>query len=159
MGSPPVNSTSLTLVLSQVANQLIHFLVGELEVFVANELGPAEAEGAVRVAGLPVCGEEENGLAVLVLQSRNGLAIDVGHVVGHLPGRVRVEPVADAFDRRIDFWLCGFVADQVANFVEFVFFQHPRAGEDQVEDGVIGHVGPVDQLIHHVLVGSEGQHQ
>ena len=89
-------------VLAEIARELIDVLVRELHVVEADELRPAEAEGAVGVTGLTVGWEEEGGLVVLVLDAGNGLAVDGRHVVGHLAGRVGIQFELDLADRGIE---------------------------------------------------------
>ena len=72
IGSPPVNSTSRDLgVAAQVRDAAARSRrCANLQVLHADELRPAEAVRAVGVAGLPLAGEEQHRLAVLVLQAR-----------------------------------------------------------------------------------------
>jgi hypothetical protein len=55
---------------TNVLGQKIGLLRSELELFHAHELRPAETVGAVGMTRLPLTGEVQNGLAVLVLHSR-----------------------------------------------------------------------------------------
>ena len=88
--------------LLQVARELFDVLVGELEVVESDELRPAEAERAVRVARLARGGEEEDRLVILVLDARNGFAVHGRDVVRGLARGVRVEFVLDLADRLVE---------------------------------------------------------
>ena len=162
IGSPPVTSTSETSgcrrrwPISSVA------LGREPQVGVADELGPAEAVGAVGVAGLPVRGEVEHRLAVLVLQARRWQPSGpTGTFERQLLGRVRVELGADVAHqvgqaRPGELPAGGDGRERTARARRG---QHAVLGEDQLEDRVVGHPRPVDQLVEHVLRDAEGQHQ
>ncbi len=54
---------------------------GELQFIHAHKLGPAETKGAVSMAGLPLAGEKQHRLAVLVLDAREGYALYTGHIL------------------------------------------------------------------------------
>ena len=75
--------------------------------------------------------EEENGPWYL-WAVQNGLAID-GHIVGHLPGRVRASRL---WMRSTAASISALRSLTVANFVEFAFFQHPRAVKTRLKMGL-----------------------
>ena len=79
------------VMLSQVAAQALALAHRELLAFQPHELGPAEAERAVGVTGLPLRGKEQDRLAVLVLHSLKRHPVQLGHVVLHLAGGMRIQ--------------------------------------------------------------------
>ena len=99
-------------VLLQVAVKLFCFGAGHLQVFIAHELRPAEAEGAVGMASLALGREEKHGFSVLMLHAIQNLAVQFRHVHFHLAGGVRVQLVANLFRHRLDLFLVGAVPVQ-----------------------------------------------
>mmetsp|Transcript_39919 Transcript_39919/g.132060 ORF Transcript_39919/g.132060 Transcript_39919/m.132060 type:complete len:492 (+) Transcript_39919:115-1590(+) len=88
------------LVLGEVVEERARVLLREAQVRVADELRPAEAVRAVRVARLRRRGEEQHRLRVLVLHARQLRLFR--RVEGLLPRGVRVELLADLLDGRLD---------------------------------------------------------
>src|SRR5690554_6049226 len=142
----------------QVAVQFLGIGAGHFQVFVTDKLCPAEAEGAVAVAGLALGREEQHGLAVLVLHAVQYFAIQLRHVHFHLAGRVRIQLVADFLGGGLDvLFLCAFAVQPGHALVMFVF-QHAFLREDKLVDGVVWYLVPVDQFVDHVFVNPEWQH-
>ena len=147
-------------VLAQVVVQHARLGRGDAQLLVADELRPAEAEGAVAVAGLALAGEEQHRLAVLVLHAVEPVAVLVArHVHLHLIGRVRVERVTDRIDRLLELTLGRLAADQLGDALVVLGREHAALREGELEDRIGGHVRPVDQLVDHVLIDAEGQHR
>ena len=137
--------------------ELTGFLGGDFQIVVTNELGPAEAEGAVAVTHLPLAGEEQHSLVVLVLDAVDFFAVHFRHVVFHLPGGVRVQGVTDFGDGGFDFRLVT-AAHGLGHLVEMLRGQHAFLRKGKLVDGIIGHLVPVDQFVDDVLVDPERQH-
>ncbi len=140
-----------------IARQLLDVVVGHLQVRDAHELRPAEAVGAVRVAGLTLLREEEHRLAVLVLEARDRLLAGLGNVQLQLPGRVRIELEPDLVGRGRDLLLGGLVLEQAGDVVDVLGRQHVLLREDQPEHRILERAVPVDQLVHNVGVRPERQ--
>jgi hypothetical protein len=155
IGSPPVIRTSVTSGCVQVGHQLGAFAGVELHVVHADELRPAEAEGAVGVAGLARAREEQHRFLVLVLQAFQGRVVHARDVVGHLAGRVRIHAHADLVHQLGDGGGILLVQHQVAQLLVFAAGQHVAVREGQAVDRIVGDAVPVDQLLHHVFVGAE----
>ena len=62
----------------EVTVQADRILGRDLQLLLADELRPAEAECAVGVAGLALAREEQNGFAIFVLKSFESLAFFTG---------------------------------------------------------------------------------
>ena len=145
-------------VLLQVAVQLLGISAGHFQVFVTHKLRPAEAEGAVAVAGLALGREEQHGFAVLVLHAVQHLAVQFRHVHFHLARRVRVQFVPDFLGHGLNFLLVGTLAMQCRHsFVMFVL-EHTLLREYELIDGVVRYLVPVDQFVDHIFVDPEWQH-
>ncbi len=113
------------------------------------------------MAGLPVRGEVEHRLAVLVLQALDGRAVGAErHVGGQLLGRVRVELGTDVAHHVGQARPGQLAAGRDGRERPHVLLaQHAVLREDQLEHRVVGHSRPVDELLEHVLGDPEGQHQ
>jgi hypothetical protein len=146
-------------VAAQIPDQLLRFRRCELEPVEPHELRPAEAERAVGVAGLALAGEKEHGLPVLVLRPRQLVAAVAGDVVSALPGGMRVERVANAIHLRGEPGLGGAPPHETSDGLIVLVVQHLPLRERELEHRVIRYAIPVDQLVDHVLVRSEGQDQ
>ncbi len=144
--------------LAQVPHQALDVVRGHLQVRLADELRPAEAVCAVRVAGLSLLGEEENGLRVLVLHARHRLAAGPRDVEFHLPRRVRVEPHPHRVRGHLDLPGRRLRAEQSGDARHIFLGEHVLLREHQPVYRVVGDVRPVDQLVDDVRVGAEGQH-
>ncbi len=143
--------------LAEVADERVGGLRREAQIGIPDELCPAEAVGAVRVTGLPLGREVQHGLLVLVLHALQRILLQPRHVEFLLAGGVRVEGVADRGDTRGAPGLAG-VGDQIARLLLVGPAEHARLREHQLEDRVVRHRRPVDELVEHVLVGPEGEH-
>src|SRR5690606_13645969 len=86
---------------AQVVTQPARLPGGDSQVLVADELGPAEAEGAIAVADLAGAGKKQHRLPVLVLDAFDPLAVQLRDVVLQLTGGVRIEGVANLGHQRI----------------------------------------------------------
>jgi hypothetical protein len=137
----------------QVGDQAGRIRGGEPQFGIADELRPPEAVGAVRVAGLALAGEVEDRLPVLVLQPRHRGAVLDGHV-RPLRGRVRVEPAPDVVHH-----LAHQGAGRPLQPSLVLVGQHAGLREGQLEDRVVRHGPPVDQVVEDVVVDAEGEHQ
>ena len=140
---------------AQVVAQLARFLRGNAQILVTDKLCPAEAEGAVAVTHLAGAGEEQHRLPVLMLQPLYALAVELGYVVFQLPGWVRVQGGAHFGDYGVELLGRPFLAQGLGHALEIFRGQHAALGEGQLEDGVVRHCGPVDQLVDDVLVDPE----
>ena len=144
-------------VLSQMAVQAACLLGIDFHVL-ADELCPAEAERAVGVARLAAAREEENGLAVLVLDAFKGCVVRVpGDVEFPLAGRMGVEAVANRRDNRGDLFFGSTSTHEIRDPGEVALIEHPRLRERHLVDGVVRYARPVDQFIDHIAVGPEGE--
>ena len=140
-----------------IALELAGFLGGDLEIVIADELRPAETEGAVAVAHLALAGEKQHRLVVLVLNAVDLFAVHFRNVVFHLPGGVRVEGLADLGHGGIDLRLVA-AAHGVGHLVEVFRCEHAFLRKGELVDRVVGHLVPVDQFLDHVFVDAERQH-
>ncbi|MNX63213.1 hypothetical protein D3C86_942050 [compost metagenome] len=138
----------------QVTDQLLGLTGVELEFFLADELRPAETEGAVRVTGLTGTGEKQHGLAVLVLDARQDLAVEGDSVVGQLPGRMRVHAPPDRLDPTLD-RRAVILLDQLFERGIFLRQQHVLVGKSHAENRIVRNVVPVDQRTQHIFVGAK----
>ena len=143
---------------AQVALQGLDLPRGELHLRVPDELGPAEAEAAVGVAGLPLAGKEEHGLPVLVLHPLHGLPVQGGDVQLLLAGRMGVQAPADIPGQPLDLLPRHPALEGGSHALVVGRRQHARLGEGELEDRVEGDPIPADQLVQDVLVDPEGQH-
>ncbi len=139
----------------QIALPAVPLAAGELQLVDADELRPAEAVGAVGVAGLTRRREEQHRLTVLVLDTRYRLAVQQRHVQLQLPGGMRVQRVLDLPSRRRDLLLRRAATNQPVHPAELLGGQHLRLREGQLEDWILWDGGPIDQLVNDVLVHSE----
>src|SRR5690554_1514944 len=142
----------------QVAVQFLGIGAGHFQVFVTDKLRPAEAEGAVAVAGLALGREKQHGLAVLVLYSVQHFAIQLRHVHFHLAGRVRVQLVADFLGGGLDVLLVGTLAVQLRHLFVMFVLEHTLLREYELIDGIVRYLVPVDQFVDHIFVDPEWQH-
>ena len=94
----------------EVTVQADRILGRDLQLLLANELRPAEAERAVGVAGLALAREEQNGFAIFVLKSFESLAFFTGDIELPLPGRMRIEIGADIGGSALDLLRRGVAA-------------------------------------------------
>ena len=85
--------------LGEVGEQAAGLRGGEAQFLGSDELGPAEAEGAVGVTGLSPVGEEQDRLAVLVLDPGERDTAHRRHIGGHLLRRMGIQ-FADGSHRR-----------------------------------------------------------
>lgn len=112
------------------------------------------------MAGLALAGEEQHGLAVLVLDAVEPVAMLVArHVHFHLVGRMGIELVADFGDGLIQLGLVGALAQQRGDAVEMLRREHAALREGELEDRIGRDVVPVDQFVDDVLVDAERQHR
>ena len=137
--------------------QLAGFLGGDFQIVITDELGPAEAEGAIAVTDLALAGKKQHSLVVLVLHAIDLLAVHFRHVVFHLPGGVRVQRFSYFGDGGLDDGLVT-AAHGIGHFVEVFRSQHAFLREGELVDGVIGDIVPVDQLIDDVFIDPKRQH-
>ena len=147
-------------VVAQVVVQFRGFGGRDAQLLVADELGPAEAEGAVAVAGLPLAREEQHRFTVLVLHAFEATPIGVArHVHFHLVGRMGIEFVADLVGHTFDLGLVGAAAHHRRHALEVLRREHPALREGELEDRIGRDVAPVDQFVDDVLVDAERQHR
>jgi hypothetical protein len=146
-------------VVLQIADEAVDVVGGELQVGLPDELRPPKAVGAVGMTGLSLLGEEEHRLGIFVLHTGHRLLADARNVEFQLARRVRVEPHPDLVRRRLDFGVSCAGVQKARQPGDIRLGQHVRLREDQTIDGVLGNGRPVDELIHHVGVGAEGQHR
>ncbi len=143
----------------QVGGHPGHVVRGHLQVWLTDELRPAEAVGAVRVAGLPLFREDQDSLRILVLNARKRL---VGHgrdVQRELARRVRIQSHPHR-PRRGLYVAVGCAAREQARYGPDVLRgQHVGLREDQPVDRIIGSGVPVDQTLHDVLVCPERKYR
>ena len=98
-------------VMFEIAVQEVCLGGGHAQLFVADELCPAEAEGAVAVAGLALAGKEQDRFAILVLQAVQPLARGARRDIQlHLPGRVWIQLRAQLRGKGLDFLTRKFPA-------------------------------------------------
>ncbi len=111
------------------------------------------------MAGLPVRGEVQDRLAVLVLEAVDRRAGGAErHVRRQLLGRVRVELGSDVAHEVGQTGTGELPARSRRREGPHVLLaEHAVLGEDELEDRVVGHARPVDQLVEHVLRHAEGQ--
>ena len=146
------------MVLRDVGGQALALAHCELLAFQPDKLRPAETEGAVGVAGLPLGGEEQHCLAVFVLHAFQRLTRQLGHVVLHLAGRVRIQSHPNLIRDQFQLARVFAAVDRRRHAVEIRRRQHPALRECQPEHPVCERIAPIDQMVHHVAVGLEGQH-
>src|SRR5690606_1659111 len=142
----------------QVAVELLSFGAGHLEVFVTDELCPAEAEGAVAMAGLALSREKQHGFPVFVLHAVQHFAVQFRHVHFHLAGRVRVQFVPDHFGGGLDVFFVSAVTMQLRHLLVMFVLEHALLRENELIDGVVRYFVPVNQFVDHVFVDPEWQH-
>lgn len=139
----------------QVGHEALRVRGLEMQLRQVDELRPAEAVGAVGMAGLSLAGEEEDGLLVLVLQAGQLAAVEIGHVVLPLAAGMRVHLEAYAVCRLVDLLLRGAMPQQAVDFGVVARLKHRALREGQLKDRVVGQAAPVDQAAEDVLVGAE----
>lgn len=144
---------------AQVVHQTARFQGGEAQVGIAHELCPAEAVGAIGVAGLPLSREVEHGLPVLVLEARHRFPVHCGDVELLLAGGVRVEASPDLRNREPEFLPRARIVHEGRQPVLVLGPEHSALREDHLEDGVVRDVVPVDELGEDVLVHAERKHR
>ncbi len=131
---------------------------GKFELVHAYKLRPAEAKGAVGVAGLPLTGEEEHGLPVFVLHAGELGALYLRYILGALPGRVGVELHPDFVGDELELGLARARPDGFGHLFVMGRLQHILLRESEDVDGVVLVAAPVDELLYDVVVGFEGQY-
>jgi hypothetical protein len=90
-----------------------------------------------------------------------GSPVEHGHVVRHLPRGVGVELQAHALDLALERRLRAVVvapSRTAGDPLVLVVLEHPALRERELEDRVVGHPVPVDQLVADVPVRPERQH-
>ena len=142
---------------AQVGDEIVRLLRLELQILHAHELRPPEAVRAVGVAGLARSGKEQDRLAVLVLQPGQRPPVELRDVVRELPRRVGVQAAADPL--HLGGERLGVAAGQHAfDRFEIAAGEHLPLREHELEQRIVRHPGPVDQLVHHVPVRAKRQH-
>jgi hypothetical protein len=111
------------------------------------------------MAGLPLGRKYEQRVRVLVLDTVNGGALEVGHVQLTLTGRMRVEPRPDPRGGCLHNRRRGFVTDQRNHCVKVAWSQHLSLREGEPEDRITWNVSPIDQLLDHIRIEPEWQHR
>jgi len=144
--------------LAEVGHQRADIVGRHLQVGLIDELRPPEAVAAVRVTGLPLPGEEEHRLRVLVLQAGQRPTVQAGRVQMQLAGRMGVQPHPDLVRGGAQAGLGSAAADHVRESPHISRGQHVRLGKDEPVDRVIGGSVPVDQVLDHVRVRPEREH-
>ena len=130
---------------------------GEAKVLNAHELRPAETEGAVGVARLPLTWKKEHCFSILMLHAGHALAGHDRDVELLLLGRMGVQPQANRVGRGFDLGSRGPLLEQVGDRVEVRGVEHLRLRKRQLEHGIVRHVIPVDQFFDDVRVDAKGQ--
>src|SRR5580700_9093292 len=74
-----------------------------------------------------------------------------------LAGRMRIQPEPDCVRGRLDLSLPRTLSEHVRYRLYIPHRKHVRLREDQPVDRIVGCRVPVDQPLHHVLVGPERQ--
>ncbi len=143
----------------QVRRQGLDVVAREAELVDTDELGPAEAVGAVGVTGLAASREEEDRLPVLVLAPRDRLTLYGGDVELLLTRRVRVHSQLNGTGRTNDLVLTGAADHEVEHPIEVVAGEHADLGEDELVDRIRRNVAPIDELLEDVLIDAERQHR
>ena len=143
--------------LFQVGHQIVRLPAGELHLVHTHELGPAETVGAVGVAGLAGGGEKEHGFTVFMLHSLESLVPQHRNVELDLASRVWIHFLLNLARGRLQMVGRGPTGYQVVDFSEVLTVEHLRLGKGQLENRVFRDVGPVDQVLDHVVVHAEGQ--
>ena len=141
----------------EVPDETFDLPAGELQLIDAHELGPAEAEGAVGVAGLTLGREEQDRLPVLVLHAVQFLVVLPGHVVLELTRGLWVQIPSDPVHGPRRFRVTRPFFRQCRHLVEVVRRQHIPLRECKLEHGIVGDILPSDQVLHHVGIGPERQ--
>ncbi len=141
----------------QVFDQVVDLARLEPQALKVDELRPAEAEGAVGVARLALGGEEEHGLAVLMLHSLQLASVQFRNVPGHLSRRVGIHPHPDLLGQAADVLRVAPGPDQAGDSLELLGAQHVPMGKGEPEHRVIRDAVPVDQMVDHVVVDLEGK--
>mmetsp|Transcript_7211 Transcript_7211/g.21231 ORF Transcript_7211/g.21231 Transcript_7211/m.21231 type:complete len:350 (+) Transcript_7211:647-1696(+) len=146
------------LVLVEVVEERVGLLLRESELVVTDELRPSEAVRAVGVARLGGGWEDQHGLAVLVLDARQGVVL--WRVELLLAGRVRVEVLAD-FGTRVHQLLGIARVSGRVQFLLVVRLEHVHGWEDETVERVVLEVVrlPVDELVNVVRGCLEGEDQ
>ena len=145
-------------VLAEIADNPAQVGRGHLEIRLVHELRPAEAVRAVRVAGLALLGEDQDGLRVLVLHPGQRLVVEIWDVERQLPGGMRVQPHPYLMCRGRDFRLGCAAGQERGDPGNVRGGQHVGLREDQAVERVVGGRAPVDEFVDDVGVGPEGQH-
>ena len=124
--------------LAQIVHEAFGLLCREFEIVDADELRPAEAEGAIGVAGLAVAGEEQHRLFVLVLHALEALLVQHGHVVLELAGGVGVEGQTNPVRGLVDSLAGGAALDERGHLLEVRGLEHVPLRESQREYRIVG---------------------
>ena len=144
-------------VITEVRRNTLDLARSESQPVDPDELSPPKTVGAIGMAGLTTGGEQEHGLAVLVLASWKRLSVHHRNVEFELPGWMRVHPHLDLPSRSGHHVLGRAGTYQIVHVVEVGTREHADLGEEQLKDGVRWDVGPVDQLVENIVVHPEGQ--
>ena len=139
--------------LAQIVHEAFGLLCREFEIVDADELRPAETEGAIGVAGLAVAWEEQHRLFVLVLYAVEALLVQHRHVVLELAGGVGVEGQTNPVRGLVDNLTGSAALDERGHLLEVPGREHAPLRESQREYRIVGDVIPVDQLVHDIIVG------
>ena len=142
----------------EITVQADRILGRDLQLLVAHELRPTEAECAVGVAGLTLAREEQSCLPIFVLKSFESFAFFLRNIKLALPGRMRIEARANIGSRTLDLLRRGIAGHEIGNPAEVAVSQHSPLREHQPVDRIVRHPVPIDQVLDHVAVGAERQH-
>src|SRR5215470_11396898 len=74
-----------------VIYQLSCFLHREFQFINSHKLRPPEAEGTIRMTGLPTRRKEQHRFSIFMLHAPQFMAVDRGDIVLHLAGGMRVQ--------------------------------------------------------------------
>ena len=109
------------------------------------------------MASLALAREEQDGLAVLVLEPLQCPVRPIGYVQFTLRGRMGIETGADLGDCAVDFLLWRLADHQACNAMEVLVGKHAFLRKHQLVDRVVRDPVPVDQLFQNISVGAERQ--
>src|SRR5690606_42016817 len=87
---------------------------------------------------------------------RQRAAVQLRDVVRKLTGRVRVVPQADRVGGSLQLRF-GAPANQPGDGLVIVIGKHPTLREGQLVDRIVWDFLPVDQVVHDIGVGAEGE--
>ena len=139
----------------QIARRSRGVGAGEAMLIGSAKLGPTETVGAKGMAGLPLARKDEHRLGIFVLHAVQGATVELWHVEGGLLGRMGIHPFPDTGDGLPPAFGGRVFSPQGAQRHSLPRRQHAGLGEGQLKNRIVGNGVPVDQLVHHVVVGTK----